>query len=302
MNTNLMIALLVYVAILIGIPALIGVYVYRDAAGRGINRILWALVAALTPAFIGLIIYLLMRGSYPDFKCPNCAADVKEQYTVCPNCGAKLKAGCPNCGFPAEPNWMVCPRCASPLPESWEGATPPVKKKDTTLWKILAVVVALPVLLLLLLVLFSIRGFGNSALNTVQQTVGDYAGKPEVIAWLDTVGSKYDTAYALRYRTESRDQKVTHYLIYCPAVDQNTRISSSNQAGLFGNAIEVRFETAGSSGAEAALTTVSYYADEYGKLTVFLDDKKIPCEITDVDYKPILLEGRTEEGIPANEE
>jgi hypothetical protein len=301
MNMYLGFVLLIYAAILIGIPALIGVYVYRDAAGRGINRILWALVAALTPAFIGLIIYLLVRGSYPDLKCPSCAADVKEQYTVCPNCGAKLKASCPSCGFPAEPEWVVCPRCASPLPESREGMTPPVKKKDTALWKIFAVVVALPVLLILLLVLFRTSGYGNSTMNTVSQTVADYESKPEVTAWLDTVGSNYETAYVLRYRTESGDQKVTHYLIYCPSVDQNARISSRNKVGLFGGAIEVRFETAGSSGAEAALTTVSYYSDKYGELTVFLDGKKIPCEITDVDYKPVLFEMRTEEVVPANE-
>ena len=42
------------------IPVLIGVYVYRDASDRGMNAVLWTLVAVLAPSLIGFIIYLLV--------------------------------------------------------------------------------------------------------------------------------------------------------------------------------------------------------------------------------------------------
>lgn len=38
------------------IPVLIGVYVYQDASDRGMNSVLWTLVAVLAPSLIGFII------------------------------------------------------------------------------------------------------------------------------------------------------------------------------------------------------------------------------------------------------
>ena len=58
--------LLLGILFAIGIPILIGVFVYRDAARRqDCSPILWALVAALVPAYIGLIVYLIVRNDYP---------------------------------------------------------------------------------------------------------------------------------------------------------------------------------------------------------------------------------------------
>lgn len=49
-----------------GIPILIGVFVYRDASKReDCAAWLWALVAALAPSFVGVIIYLIIRNDYP---------------------------------------------------------------------------------------------------------------------------------------------------------------------------------------------------------------------------------------------
>ena len=47
----------VILAIIIIIPVMIGVYVYRDAARRGMNAVLWTLVAVLAPALVGFIVY-----------------------------------------------------------------------------------------------------------------------------------------------------------------------------------------------------------------------------------------------------
>lgn len=49
-----------------GIPILIAVFVYRDAKKRqDCDPVLWALVAALVPSLIGLVIYLLVRSDFP---------------------------------------------------------------------------------------------------------------------------------------------------------------------------------------------------------------------------------------------
>lgn len=49
----------------LGVPIIIAVFVYRDAKKRDTNALLWALVSAFAPSFIGLIIYLIVRN---DFK------------------------------------------------------------------------------------------------------------------------------------------------------------------------------------------------------------------------------------------
>ena len=57
--------LLVFLCAL-AIPLLVGVLVYRDADKRvDCNPWLWALIAALAPSFVGLIIYLIIRGDFP---------------------------------------------------------------------------------------------------------------------------------------------------------------------------------------------------------------------------------------------
>ena len=54
------------------VPILIGVYVYRDANRRGMNALMWTLIALFAPSLIGFIIYLLVRSSYSDLECPKC--------------------------------------------------------------------------------------------------------------------------------------------------------------------------------------------------------------------------------------
>lgn len=56
----------VIILLTIGIPLIIGICVYRDADKRvDCSPWLWALVAALAPSCIGLIIYLIIRKDYP---------------------------------------------------------------------------------------------------------------------------------------------------------------------------------------------------------------------------------------------
>ena len=93
------IVLFVYLAVLIIVPILVGVYVFRDASRRGMNAALWTLIAVLVPILVGFIIYLLVRSSYPDLKCPQCGTPVRESYVSCPQCGARLKASSGGAGL-----------------------------------------------------------------------------------------------------------------------------------------------------------------------------------------------------------
>ena len=100
------ITVLIIFAIALVIPVLIGVYVFRDASSRGMNAVLWTLIAVIAPSLIGFIIYLLVRGNYSNLKCGSCGADIREDFVICPVCGAKLKPTCPSCSFPVAPGWL----------------------------------------------------------------------------------------------------------------------------------------------------------------------------------------------------
>lgn len=283
----------IYMSIfIVGLPVLIGVYVYRDAVQRGMNAALWTLVAVLAPAFVGFIIYLLVRSGYSDLKCPNCEAAVTEQYRVCPKCGTKLKASCPGCNLPVEPDWTVCPHCSSPLQEYMDGFTPPIRKNDRTLGKILLVVILVPILLLILLGLFSFSSFSSSSsMNVAYLNIDNFAGRPEITSWISTCDKDTSKIYALRYQTRRNEQKATHYLIYRPLADKNTDISASYNSGLFGANIKVRFNNnAGQNIEGTPLTCISNYSDKYAGLKIFSGNQKQDCQITDVEYNPALFE------------
>ena len=201
------IPLFILMLIIALLPLLIGVYVYRDARRRGMNAALWTLIAILAPSLIGFIIYLLVRGNYSNLKCPRCDTRVTEQYVVCPKCGAKLKPGCPNCSAPVESDWMVCPKCAQPLPDVQEDIVTPVRPKDKTLWKILAVIIIVPVVLLLVLGLSFSAASGGGSSSMREVTFDEYFADQElpestkeyVREWLDGLVTRTDHVYALRY-------------------------------------------------------------------------------------------------------
>lgn len=63
--------ILVVMGLFLILPVMIGVYVYRDSESRGMNAPLWTLIAVLGPAFVGLIIYLIVRSESGSLKCPS---------------------------------------------------------------------------------------------------------------------------------------------------------------------------------------------------------------------------------------
>lgn len=165
--------LLVLIPLILGIPIMIAVYVYRDASKRGMNAVLWMLIALLTPSLLGLIIYLLVRNNYSDLKCPKCDTPIEESFVVCPTCRTKLRPTCPSCAAPVQPSWQVCPHCGTPLEFTEEVATP-VRKKDKTLGKILIAILVIPIIIILLLIIFAIpysfngmSGYSSSSITAL---------------------------------------------------------------------------------------------------------------------------------------
>ena len=300
-NVAVAIPLFMLMIIVILLPLLIGVYVYRDAKRRGMNAALWTLIAILAPSLIGFIIYLLVRGNYSNLKCPRCDAMVTEQYVVCPKCGAKLKPSCPNCSAPVEPDWTVCPKCAQPLPTVPEDIVTPVRPKDKTLWKILAAIIIIPVVLLLVLgISFSAAtGGGSSSMREV--SFDEYYADQEVPedtkeyvrAWLDEIYPAPDLnhAYALVYEktyepARSDDRNDYYYLIYIPGGGERGRYRFGFSSGLFNDSLKLELsDPSGQDGLYCMATTSKKGAP---KLKVTLDGRKLDAVVTEVDFNPTL--------------
>ena len=289
--------ILVVLVALLTVPVLIGVYVYRDSRRRGMNAALWTLIAVAAPALIGFIIYLLIRGNYPDLQCPQCAGSVTEQYTVCPHCGAKLRPACPNCAFPVETDWIVCPKCAAPLDGTDMHHTPPLRQRDRSLSKILVAIIVVPVALIVLamfgLVLSQSMIPGSSTLREVSFDEYDQEQASETVreavhSWLDSLEVRSDRAYALRYDyyNELGAGHEYYYLFYVPAGGQSPNTSFGTDSSLFGTTLNLRLEHTGYSG---SLYCVQTDAETPPKPRIVLGGKHIRCETQVVDYNPTLF-------------
>lgn len=299
MSTVAVIPMFILFAMILVIPVIIGVYVYRDAQRRRMNALLWTLVATLAPGLVGLIIYLLVRGNYADLSCANCGEAVNEQFVVCPKCGTKLRAACPGCAMPIEPDWRLCPRCTQPLAGAHIGVRPPVKAKDKSIWKVLAIVLIVPVLLIGILVLSFSAGSYSGSSGLIAGPMEEYftemtsegqasealiAGK--VQDWLNKLQPETGHAYALRYDYSPESGNEYFYLIYVPGVGQQQDPSLDHSGSIFGNVLTLDLHSRGSG---EYLFHVSYSATKAPKLKIVLDGKQIPCEISTVDYNPTLF-------------
>ena len=274
----------------------IGVYVYRDAKRREMNAVMWTLIAVVAPALIGFIIYLLVRGNYPDLQCPQCAGPVAEHYVVCPHCGAKLRPACPSCSYPVETDWKVCPKCASPLDGVELQYTPPQRQRDRTLGKILIAIIVVPVALIALAVIGLIAFQSSGGSGTLQEvTFEEYDQKQEsetvrqaVHAWLDSLAVRSDRAYALRYDylSELGAGQEHYYLFYVPAGGQSPFRGFGTDSGLFGTTLTLSLERTGNSGSLYCAVVTGKHPP---KPRIILDGKQIRCEVQDVDYNPTLF-------------
>jgi hypothetical protein len=92
----------------------IGIYVYRDARQRGMEPIVWTLVAIFIPYFIGLIIYLVTRKPLQS-TCPSCGAGAPWKAPFCPSCGRAICRVCPKCQTSVQNGARFCHACGLEL-------------------------------------------------------------------------------------------------------------------------------------------------------------------------------------------
>lgn len=294
-NSFVTIFMLLFVLI---IPVFVGVYVYRDARRRQMNAALWTLVAVLAPSLVGFIIYLLVRGSYSDLKCPQCGGQVREEYLVCPRCGAKLKGSCSSCGAAFESDWKVCPHCANPIDQTDE-VTPPVRRKDRALWKLLLLFILVPILLIVLV--FGLRfGTSSGATNMGRIDMTSYLEEKdneEIFAWLDAqmkdAHKRMDQVYAIRYKTTSGDEKAAHYLIYIPGTTEVTQFDFQRR-GFAESVVDLDFNDSG-VGSEPVVFTLSVYGSMYPTLTITYNGDRKAVNLWDFEINPCLFEIKSEE-------
>jgi Double zinc ribbon len=103
-------------AVMLGIFVLLVGYVYGDARRRGMNHVMWTLLAIFIPSAVGIILYFILRDPIP-VPCPSCGAPARKGHAYCASCGAAVRAACPQCRQALEPGWRNCVRCGAPLPQ-----------------------------------------------------------------------------------------------------------------------------------------------------------------------------------------
>ena len=283
--------------------AVIGIYVYRDAAGRKLNPVLWTVVSVTAPAFAGFIIYLLVRGKDPYLECASCGAEVEPSFAVCPACGARLKNLCLSCGFPAEEGWIVCPMCAETLGKDGGQITPPVRKKDRALWRVLLLVFLIPALLFVLLCILNLSappaGPVSSSLKSYDEEQTErYREVPEIWDWLQNSRQEDPQGiYVLHYQEKVREEgaavrKKTVYLIYRPSAGYMKEIretqeessrSSTGRVIAFEDTFDPRW-----SHAYFPLTCYTYVGDSFQELKLTVDGRSVDYELQEIGFDPSL--------------
>ena len=293
MTAMMMIPILLVVIFPLICCVVIGIFVYRDASKRRMNKVLWALVAALTPAFVGLIIYLIVRESGSGLQCPGCGEPVTPQYAVCPQCGFRLRENCPQCGAAVEAGWKLCPQCAAPLPQT----SAPVKKERSSLSRMLLTIIAVFLVLAVLLAVVGLITFGSGSGSI--NTIYNYApSSPQVEEWLEQCRQQDpDGVYALRYQRKDGDILETQYLIYRPAAEHDTDISTSQSSSIFGAAVEVGYFSSTSPDSSGySLLQITTRGNRYMGLKVQLDGTDLPVQVSESSepLAPFVLKSSSE--------
>ena len=89
-------------------------YVWGDARRRGMNHVLWTLLALFIPYAVGVILYFLLRDPVP-VPCPACGAPARKGHAYCASCGTAVRPACPHCCQPVDAGWRNCASCGQSL-------------------------------------------------------------------------------------------------------------------------------------------------------------------------------------------
>lgn len=101
-------------AVPIAIYVLLLGYVWGDARRRGMNHVMWTLLALFIPSAVGIILYFILREPVP-IPCPSCATPARKGHAYCAHCGTAVRAACPHCRQPVEAGWRNCAGCGQAL-------------------------------------------------------------------------------------------------------------------------------------------------------------------------------------------
>ena len=109
--------------VLMALYVLLVGYVWADAKRRGMNAVLWVLLAIFIPNAIGIILYFILRSPLP-VPCPSCHTPAAKDQAFCAACGTAVRQACPSCRQPVQEGWTHCGGCGGPLRGSTvEGAS-----------------------------------------------------------------------------------------------------------------------------------------------------------------------------------
>jgi Phospholipase_D-nuclease N-terminal len=89
-------------------------YINRDAKRRGMNSLLWTIVALFIPNALGIILYFVLRQPLRS-ACPKCGCAVETGFNFCPRCSYKLSPSCPQCKRVVGIDEIYCADCGIPL-------------------------------------------------------------------------------------------------------------------------------------------------------------------------------------------
>ncbi len=89
-------------------------YVWGDAKRRGMNAVLWVLLAIFIPNAIGIILYFILRDPV-SIPCPSCGTPAGKDEAFCSACGASVRSSCAECRQPVKSGWTHCGHCGAAL-------------------------------------------------------------------------------------------------------------------------------------------------------------------------------------------
>lgn len=278
------------------IPIMIGIYVYRDAASRGMNAVLWTLISVFSPTFIGLIIYLIVRADHTAMHCPKCQSPVSENYAVCPQCGNQLKGRCQRCNSRVEPSWEVCASCGEPVPAESRSTIGNVKKDKGLGWILIAAIL-IPVLVMSVLAfgLLAYRGtFSTSSIGTVSgMRIEEYAGNKTIAGWLEESKGSEDGIYVLEHQSTTPDGTNTDYIIYNKGLANIVDVTAEgiSRSLLKGSALKISYTSfSGVPSDDYHIYQVNYFTKDIPVLEIYADGTKVHYTLTRTS-EPISFNG-----------
>lgn len=298
MSIGMIMFLVLFVAVLM-VDVLIGVFVYRDAKRRNMNALLWTLVALLAPGFVGIIIYLVVRTGYSDNQCGQCGSNVKEDYQICPNCGASLKEHCGNCNYPLEAGWSKCPSCGTEIPEGQRAKILP-KKNDNGILKVILIFVLAGIVgivggVVLLYAVFCANfvsegdtEYYHEEVNVIENIMGNYdthdivtngyINREEIENWMDECDKTGKGMYVLKAKGEG----YIEYLVYNN--DSYTCVEIS------GDETYADFHYVEVASGDYEMNYAFFKGSSDLKLKIYKDGRSVDYKISEIDTLKIDIE------------